>query len=100
MTTQLTPYLGMPVTETIGSDSYGGVITSVTASGKTFTFVTLDNVGFGEEHEYTDAELVLMRRSDAYTIKVTKRKDGRWRISKSNIPVSLGKAYYRRDPSF
>lgn len=90
----------MPVTEIIGSDSYGGVIVYISKSGKTFDFVTLASQSFGDHHMYTEDELILLRNSNANILRATKRANGGWKVSKSNLPISLGKAIYRRDPSF
>lgn len=103
MTTQPEPYMGMPITYTVGSDSYPGFIVKVNQrTGRKFTFVDLNTEGIQSGHTYSERELVLMRKTPAEDRNVTlvsQRKDGNWRIMNSNIPVSLGKARYYRDES-
>ena len=104
MTTHPTLYIGMPVTYTVGSDSYPGLITFVNPRARKFTFVKLDTTGVENGHIYTERELVLLRnprKDEQQSMTIASlRKDNVWRIMKSQIPVSPGQARFYRDPSF
>lgn len=104
MSTQTEPYVGMPITYTVGSDSYPALIIFVNPrTGRKFTFVDLSTEGIDSGHIYTERELVLMRKTPQEELNRTTaslRKDAKWRVMRSNIPVRLGEARFYRDPSF
>lgn len=104
MSTQTTPYIGMPITYTIGSDSRPGLIVFVNPLGRKFAFVELSTANVENGHIYTDRELITLREppedeQNSHTL-ATLRKDNTWRIMNSKTPVSLGHARLYRDPSF
>ncbi len=88
--------IGMGATIQIGSDSYPATVIQVTNNGKRIvvqedTATRVDTNGMSESQQYT------YEPNPQGTIHIaTLRKDGRWRLTGSKTPISLGfrRKYY------
>lgn len=94
------PTIGMGATIRIGSDSYPATIIQVTRNGRRIVLqednaTRTDNNGLSELQEYT-----YETNSNGTTHIATLRKDGRYRLTGGQIPVSLGNRRKYLDPSF
>ena len=94
------PEIGMGVTWSVGSDRYPGTIIDISASGKRITFqedsaTRTDSNGMSESQTYT------FQSDPQGTIHTASlRKDGRWRITGSKMPVYIGNRAKYYDYSF
>jgi hypothetical protein len=84
------PEIGMGVTQQIGSDRYPGTIIEVSASGKKIVFqddiaIRTDSNGMSESQTYT-----FERDPNGSIHYASLRKDGRWKLMGSKIPISIG----------
>lgn len=84
------PEIGMGVTWSVGSDRYPGTIIDISPSGKRITFqediaTRTDNNGMSESQSYA-----FQPNPQGEISTASLRKDGRWRITRSKLPVSLG----------
>jgi len=92
--------IGKGATIRVGSDSYPCTIYDASYSGKTLFLreddaVRTDSNGLSEIQEYDYSP-----NPNGREWKATLRKDGRYRISKSDMPVSVGMRRRYNDPSF
>lgn len=98
---QKEPEVGMGVTYSIGSDRYAGTISRVSKSGKTFWY-RKDDVRATKAHNYYGKQsYIYIPRPDGAEIRVSKRKDGRWRESGGSCgSVFVGEREHYSDPHF
>lgn len=98
----IVPKAGMGATMQIGSDSDAYTISRVSKTGKTFWMkrdiaTRTDDNGISENQKYS-----YKSDPDASETRVTKRKDGRWRVTGYETTGAVGLDFRRtyRDPSF
>lgn len=86
----ITPQIGEGATVRVGSDAYPYTIIDISDSGKTIYLredkvERIDNNGMSELQEYN-----YFRNPEGKEIKATRRKNGSWKTTGNNCPVSIG----------
>jgi hypothetical protein len=92
--------IGMGATIQIGSDRIAATVVQVTYGEKRIVLqediaTRIDQNGMSESQQY-----IYQTDTNGKLWYASKRKDGRWRISGSSMPVSLGVRDYYYDFSF
>ncbi len=97
---EVTPEVGMGITYSVGSDSYPGTISRVSASGKTFWFKKDDFRARKDSNYYGNQKWIYLPDPEAQEEKVTRSKrTGKWR-RQGGGHVYVGERETYQDPHF
>lgn len=100
---------GTPATICYPDDAYPAVVVEATAKFATLVPVKTVSESTGHQpayyngsfpvwdHTYTEDEIKTLRRDNFPTTRVSRRKNGRWYIVGTKVPVKMGEAHYRRN---
>jgi hypothetical protein len=94
------PEIGMGITISVGSDRYPGTIIDISASGKTITFQKdsykrIDSNGMSEDQEYEYSP-----NPNGEIEQASLRKNGRFMLIHTKIPIYVGEREHYYDFSF
>lgn len=95
-------YVGMPCTFGFGSDRYPAHIQRISASGKT-VWIQEANAEPDSDNGYdyfSNQVYIISPNSEGRIRKVTKRKNGQWKLTEGGTTVGFGHANKYQDPHF
>jgi len=95
-------YIGMPCTFGYGSDCYPAHIERISASGKTVWIkeaIAVPDEDNGYDY-FSNQVYIISPSEDGKVIKVSKRKNGQWKLSGTESTVFFGSARKYHDPHF